>query len=42
METHPIWFKRWLNPLLRRVGFEIVSIMDVTTGEIVGYGVRRT
>jgi len=41
METHPIWFKRWLNPILRRFGFEIVSIMDTDTRKIIGYGVRR-
>ena len=42
MDTHPIWFKRWLNPLLRKIGFEIVSIMDPQTGRIIGYGIRRS
>ena len=40
MKTHGTWYKRWFNPILRKVfGVEITSItMD---NKVIGYGIRK-
>jgi len=40
MKKHSIWFKRWLNPVLRKVfRVEITSI--IVDNEVIGYGIRK-
>jgi lipopolysaccharide biosynthesis protein len=37
---HCIWFKKLLNPFLRRIGFVIVT--NVSEGdEVLGYSIRK-
>jgi hypothetical protein len=40
MKQHSTWFKRTMNPVLRRLfGVEITSI--VMDGKVIGYGIRK-
>ena len=40
MEKHEIWFKRWFNPLLRKLfKLEICSLLYEE--KVVGYGIRK-
>lgn len=40
MEKHSIWFKRCLNPILRKVfRVEITSI--IMDNKVIGYGIRK-
>ena len=41
METHRTWFKIILNPLLRKIGWVIVSRVDEETDKILGYQLRK-
>jgi len=40
MDHHTIWFKRWFNPILRKLfKVEICSLID---GEVlINYGIRK-
>ena len=41
MEFHSTWFKRWFNPVLRRLfRVEICSIFG-GDGKVLGYGIRK-
>jgi hypothetical protein len=40
MKTHSTLFKRWFNPILRKVlGVEITSI--IMDNKVIGYGIRK-
>jgi hypothetical protein len=40
MREHTTWFKRTLNPILRRIfRVEITSIIQ--DGKVIGYGIRK-
>ena len=39
MKPHRIWFKVLLNPILRRVGFSIVSVFRGS--KLIGYRIKR-
>ncbi len=40
MKKHSTWFKRFFNPILRKVlGIEITSI--VMGDKVIGYGIRK-
>jgi hypothetical protein len=39
MKTHRAWFKVLFNPILRRIGFVIVSCFD--DSKLTGYQLRR-
>lgn len=42
MDFHSIWFKRLLNPILRKlVGWEIFSAID-DQYKVIGYGLRKS
>lgn len=37
--NHRVWFKNIFNPVLRRLGWVIVSYVD--DGKVIGYSVRK-
>lgn len=39
MKYHSVWFKRILNPILRKINLEICSI--VSNDKVIGYGIRK-
>lgn len=39
MNQHRVWFKIILNPILRIIGWSIVSIVE--KNKVIGYGVRK-
>lgn len=39
--NHRIWFKNAFNPILRKLGFVIVTTLDAETEKIEGYRIRR-
>lgn len=40
MEAHSIWFKRWLNPILRKL-FKIEICSIISDNDVIGYGIRK-
>lgn len=40
MTTHTTWFKRYLNPLLRKI-FKVEITSLTLDGKIIGYGIRK-
>lgn len=40
MKNHDIWFKRWFNPLLRKL-FKLEITTLFYEEKVVGYGIRK-
>ena len=40
MKAHSVWFKRWFNPILRKV-FKIEIFSAIIDDKVVGYGIRK-
>ncbi len=38
---HRTWFKVLFNPVLRRMGFVIISVFDEPSNRVLGYRLRR-
>lgn len=39
--SHRIWFKNIFNPILRKLGFVIVTKLETETEKLIGYGIKR-
>jgi hypothetical protein len=40
MEMHSVWFKRWFNPILRKL-FKVEIFSAIINDKVVGYGIRK-
>jgi hypothetical protein len=40
MEQHSIWFKRWFNPIIRKM-FKVEICSIIMDNEVIGYGIRK-
>ena len=40
MTTHTTWFKRYFNPLLRKI-FKVEITSLILEGRVIGYGIRK-
>lgn len=41
MKSHRVWFKILFNPILRKFGYCIVSVVDINRNKVIRYELRR-